>query len=78
MNNPFWRRFPVIQSMRCIEMKNYVQLRIMDETRDATPDAIVTYFREASRRFRREAGRAYPEIPTDALAVREEKDNHDA
>ena len=71
MSNPIWRRFPVAPELHCIEMKDRAQDRIMEETRNAAPDALVAYFREASRRFWREIGRDYPEFASTRMAVRE-------
>jgi len=60
MSNAIWQRYPVIPGLHSVEMKDKLQERIMEETRGASPAALIAYFREASRRFRREPGRAYP------------------
>ena len=71
MSNPIWQRFPITPGLRSVEMKDRLQARVMEETRGAAPVALVAYFRDASRRFWREVGRAYPESVAPPMAVRE-------
>ena len=70
MSNPFWKAFPTLPGLHCIEMKDRVQGNVMDETRELTPTALIAYFRNASRRFRREVGRTYPESVATPMTVR--------
>lgn len=71
MNKAFWTRHPVSPDLKCVEMKDRVQGRVMQETGDATSDALVVYFRKASLRFRQELSRVYPESTATPLSVRE-------
>ena len=41
----------------------------MEDTKDASPAAVVDYFREASRRFRRQTDRAQAESATSPVLV---------
>jgi len=52
-------------------MKDRLQERVTEETRGAGAAAVVAYFREASRRFRREVSHACPESVASPTAVRE-------
>ncbi|MBI5242708.1 MAG: hypothetical protein HY922_03360 [Elusimicrobia bacterium] len=54
-----------------MEMKDRAQARVAEETRDASPAALMVYFHEASRRFWREVGRACPESAAAPMTVRE-------
>jgi len=65
MSNAIWQRYPVIPGLHSVEMKDKLQERIMEETRGASPAALIAYFREASRRFRREPGREPANPPID-------------
>lgn len=60
MSNAIWQRYPVTPGLHCVEMKDRLQERVMEETRGASTAVLVAYFQEASRRFWREVGRAYP------------------
>ena len=71
MNDPFWQRFPMTPGLHCVAMKDRAQHRIMEQTRDSTPEAIVKYYRNASHRFWQEVGRAYPVSDVAPMAVRE-------
>lgn len=71
MSNSIWERFPLTPGLHCVEMKDRAQARVAEETRDASPAALAAYFREASRRFWREVGRAYPESAAAPMTVRE-------
>ena len=71
MNNPFWKQFPTLPGLHCIEMKDHAQARIQDETRNVTPEGLVAYFHEASCRFRRGISRAYPSSTATLLTVKE-------
>lgn len=71
MNEEFWERFPKTANIRCIEMKDRTQERIARETQGLSPDRLLAYFREASRRFRSKVEGAYPEATSKALAVHE-------
>jgi hypothetical protein len=61
MSSPLWQRFPVEPGLHTLEMKDRLQERVMEDTKDASPAALVDYFRKASRRFWHEVGCAYPE-----------------
>ena len=76
MSNPFWKRFPTLPGLHCVEMKDHVQGRVREETRDATPEGLVAYFHEASRHFWREIGRAYPESAATLMTVKESDQRH--
>jgi hypothetical protein len=71
MSNPIWQRYPVSPGLRCVEMKDRAQARVVQDTRGVSPAALVTYFREASHRLWRDAKRPYPESATAPLEVRE-------
>ncbi len=60
MNDSNWDRFPAACDVRCVEMKDQLADRVSRETRNASPDELVSYFRDASRHFWQEMGRAYP------------------
>jgi hypothetical protein len=51
MNEAVWKRFPTSPDMHCVGIKDRVQGKVMEETRHATPETLVAYFRNASRRF---------------------------
>jgi len=61
MSSPLWQRFAVEPGLHALEMKDRLQERVMEDTKGATPAALVDYFHEASRRFRHESGREDPE-----------------
>ena len=71
MSSQIWQRFPVAPGLHSLEMKDRLQERVMEDTRDASPAALVVYFREASRRFWREVGCTYPETVASPMVVRE-------
>lgn len=71
MSSRIWQRFPVTPGLHSLEMKDRLQERVMEDTRGASPAALVVYFREASRRFWREVGCAYPETVASPMVVRE-------
>jgi hypothetical protein len=52
-------------------MKDRIQKRIERDTRGISPEALVSYFRDASRRFWREMGRPYPEFVRTPMSVHE-------
>ena len=74
MNNIFWKRYPTLRDLHCVEMKDRVQSKVMAETREATPEALVSYFHAASRRFWRQVGGAYPESVATPMTVHETTD----
>jgi len=57
MSSSFWNRFPPASDIRCVEMKDRLQDRVSRETRNASPDELVAYFRNAARRFWQQMGR---------------------
>jgi hypothetical protein len=59
MNAAFWDRFPKTTKVHCVEMKDQAQEQVARETRGLSSERLFAYFREASRRFRRDMGRAY-------------------
>ncbi|MBN2465873.1 hypothetical protein JXD38_09675 [candidate division WOR-3 bacterium] len=61
MSSPLWRKYPVDPGLHTLELKDRLQERVMEDTRGASPEALVAYFRKASRRFWDEVGCAYPE-----------------
>ena len=71
MFSSVWQRFPVAPGLHSLELKDRLQKRVMEDTKGASPAALVAYFREASRRFWREVGCAYPESDALPTAVRE-------
>jgi predicted component of type VI protein secretion system len=71
MSSPFWQRFPVQPGLHSLEMKDRLQEQVMEDTRGAATVALVAYFREASRRFWREVGCAYPEPVASPMLVRD-------
>ncbi len=71
MSNIFWTQFPAMPRLHCIALKDRIQDQIRKETRNATPEGIVTYFHEASCRFRQENDHAYPESVSPLMSVRE-------
>jgi len=60
MSSLLWQRFPVEPGLHTLELKDRLQERIMKETRGASPEALVAYFRKASHRFWDEVGCAHP------------------
>ncbi len=60
MSDSIWDRFPAASDIRCVEMKDQLQDRVTRETRNASVDELVAYFRDASRRFWQEMGRPCP------------------
>jgi hypothetical protein len=71
MSSQIWQRFPVAPGLHSLELKDRLQERVMEDTRGASPTALVAYFREASRRFWREVGCAYPETVASPMMARE-------
>ena len=71
MSSQIWQRFPVAPGLHSLEMKDRLQERVMEDTRGASPAALVAYFREASRRFWHDVGGAYPETVASPMVVRE-------
>ena len=69
MSSPLWQRFPVEPGLRVLEMKDRLQERVMEDTKGASPAALVGYFRKASRRFWHEVGCAYPESVASPMLV---------
>ena len=57
MNSEMWKRFPVIQGFRCLDMKDGAQTKVIEDTRRIAPTALIAYFQGASRRFWQETGR---------------------
>ncbi len=53
MSSRLWQKFPVEDGLRALDMKDRLQERISEDVRGASPEELVVYFREASRRFRR-------------------------
>ncbi len=51
MSDTIWDRFPAACDTRCLEMKDQLAGRVASETRHASADELVAYFRHASRRF---------------------------
>ena len=75
MSSRIWQRFPVAPGLHSLELKDRLQERVMEDTRDASPAGLVAYFREASRRFWREVGYAYPETVAAPMVVRDTDDS---
>ncbi len=71
MSSPLWQRFPVEPGLHALEMKDHLQERVMEDTRGASPAALLAYFRKASRRFWDEVGCAYPESVASPMLVRD-------
>jgi hypothetical protein len=71
MSSLFWQRFPVEPGLNTLEMKDRLQERVMEDTRGAAAAALVAYFREASRRFRREVGCACPDSVASPMLARD-------
>ena len=71
MSNPLWQRFPVEPGLHTLEMKDRLQERVVEDTRGAAAAALVAYFREASRRFRREVGCACPDSAASPMFARD-------
>ena len=71
MSSPLWQRFPVEPGLHTLEMKDRLQERVMEDTRGASPAALLAYFRKASRRFWDEVGCAYPESVASPMLVRD-------
>jgi len=71
MSSSLWQRFPVEPGLNTLEMKDRLQERVMEDTRGASPAALLAYFRKASRRFWDEVGCAYPESVASPMLVRD-------
>ena len=71
MSSSLWQRFPVEPGLHTLEMKDRLQERVMEDTRGASPAALLAYFRKASRRFWDEVGCAYPESVASPMLVRD-------
>ena len=74
MNKKFWKQFPVMPDLHCLELKDRIQARVIEETRDTSPAGLVAYFRHASRHFLKKVGQVYPESTPTLLTVHETKD----
>ena len=71
MSDSIWDHFPAASDIRCVEMKDQLAGRVARETRHASADELVAYFRAASRRFWQEMGRPYPPARENAMAAGE-------
>ena len=71
MSSPLWQRFPVEPGLHTLEMKDRLQERVTEDTKGASPVALVDYFRKASRRFWHEVGCAYPESVASPILARD-------
>lgn len=71
MSSPLWRRYPVEPGLHTLEMKDRLQERVVEDTRDASPEALLAYFRKASHRFWDEVGCAYPESVASPVMARD-------
>ena len=69
MSSLLWQRFPVEPGLNTLELKDRLQERITKETRGASSEALVAYFRKASRRFWDEVGCAYSESEASPMMV---------
>jgi hypothetical protein len=69
MSSPLWQRFPVEPGLHTLEMKDRLQERVMEDTKGASPEALLAYFRKASRRFWDELGSPYPESDASPMMV---------
>jgi hypothetical protein len=71
MNSSFWQRFPTALEIRCIDMKDHAQVQVAQATRGASPEKLVAYFQEASRRFWKEMGYPCSDSAMAPMVVRE-------
>ncbi|MBM3332523.1 hypothetical protein FJY68_11865 [candidate division WOR-3 bacterium] len=69
MSSTLWKRFPVEPGLHTLDMKDRLQERVMEDTKGASPEALLAYFRRASRRFWDEVGGAYPESEASPVLV---------
>lgn len=73
MTKNLWKRFRIMKGFHCLTMKDDIQAKILEDTQNTTPDAIVAYFTETSRHFWQGKERRYPDMSTAPMAVREKK-----
>jgi len=71
MSSALWQRFPIEPGLHTLELKDRLQERVREDTRGATPEALVAYFRKASRRFWDEVGCACPKSAASPVFVRD-------
>jgi len=71
MSSQLWQRFPLERGLRALDMKDRLQERIGKDVSGASPEELVAYFREASRRFRRGVRCNAPEPESLPSAVRD-------
>jgi hypothetical protein len=71
MSSPLWRRFPVEPGLHTLEMKDRLQERVMEDTKGASPEALLAYFRKASRRFWDEVGCTCPDSTASPMLARD-------
>jgi|WetSurMetagenome_2_1015567.scaffolds.fasta_scaffold284333_1 hypothetical protein len=69
MSSQLWQSFPIEPGLHALDVKDRLQEHIRKDTEGASPAELVVYFREASRRFRREVGRSYRKPDTLPSAV---------
>jgi hypothetical protein len=71
MSSRIWQKFPVTPGLHVLEMKDRCQKQVMEDTRGASPVALVAYFREASRRFWRVVDGTGAETVESPMVVRD-------
>jgi len=69
MSSQLWQRFPVEPGLHTMKMNDRLRQQVMEDTKGASPAALVGYFRKASRRFWHEVGCAHPESVAPPLLV---------
>jgi hypothetical protein len=71
MNSSFWEKHTGPFDIDCLELKDRLQERVRQDTIKETPEAVVEYFREASRRFQMEQKSFYQTASAAPMSVRE-------
>ena len=69
MNHDFWKQFEGTPKIDCVKMKNDIQAKIYEETKDMTWEERIAYFQRGSKEFRREMS-SKKEV-SDGLVLRE-------
>lgn len=53
MDSDFWEQFPAIPGFNCLKMKQDIQAKIHEETKNMTQNQRLDYYRNGARKLRK-------------------------
>lgn len=53
MNDDFWKKFPPIPGFDCLKMKEEIQSKIYEQTKDMTQEQRLEFYRSGAKKLRR-------------------------